>query len=482
MVSLPGKPEIAVIKTRISRWHMGSRKKWVFFVYNKSMNRTLISETISKVGQEVLLKGWVNTRRDHGQIVFIDLRDRTGIVQIVASPGLVAGLHSEDVIYVTGLVKARPEKLVNLKLATGTVEIDAQKIELVSKATKLPFDLGQETLQLELPTLLDNRALTLRHPKVQAIFRVQEVIIDAFHRALKAKDFMEFQAPSIIPSIPEGGAEVFEVKYFEHKAYLAQSPQLYKSLLVSAFERVFSVNQVFRAEPSVTTSHIAEFTSLDAEMGFIDSWEEVKDMAEYAIKFILDEVQKNCVKELALFDVTIPVVPAKIPHLKMREAQQIIFERTGRDCRHEKDLAPDDEREICKWATEKHHSELVFISHYPTKFRPFYTYPDDADPEYNQGFDLLGRGREWLTGGRRIHDYQILLQHAREWKVNPAKIKTYLQAFEYGMPPLGGFAFGAERITMFVLGLSNIREASMFPRDMERVDVRLRSNNSVTKK
>ena len=437
------------------------------------MERTLVSQTIEKIGSEVLLKGWVNTRRDHGKIVFIDLRDRTGLVQIVLNPELAEGLHSEDVISVTGLIKARPEKLVNPKLSTGTVEIEAQKVELISKSAELPFDMGQETLQLELPTLLDNRALSFRHSKIQAIFKVQEVIINAFRQALKDKDFLEFQSPSIIPSIPEGGAEVFEVKYFEHKAYLAQSPQLYKSLLVSAFERVFSVNQVFRAEPSVTTSHIAEFTSLDAEMGFIDSWKEVKDMAEYTIKFILNEIQTKCSQELALFRAVIPEVSKEIPHLKLREAQQIIFDRTSRDCRKEKDLAPEDEREICKWATEKHHSELVFISHYPTKYRPFYTYPDDEDPEYNQGFDLLGRGREWLTGGRRIHDYKTLLQHAKEWKIDPAKIKTYLQAFEYGMPPLGGFAFGAERITMFVLGLSNIREASMFPRDMERVDVHL---------
>jgi len=437
------------------------------------MERTLVSQTIEKIGSEVLLKGWVNTRRDHGKIVFIDLRDRTGLVQIVLNPELAEGLHSEDVISVTGLIKARPEKLVNPKLSTGTVEIEAQKVELISKSAELPFDMGQETLQLELPTLLDNRALSFRHSKIQAIFKVQEVIINAFRQALKDKDFLEFQSPSIIPSIPEGGAEVFEVKYFEHKAYLAQSPQLYKSLLVSAFERVFSVNQVFRAEPSVTTSHIAEFTSLDAEMGFIDSWKEVKDMAEYTIKFILNEIQTKCSQELALFRAVIPEVSKEIPHLKLREAQQIIFDRTSRDCRKEKDLAPEDEREICKWATEKHHSELVFISHYPTKYRPFYTYPDDEDPEYNQGFDLLGRGREWLTGGRRIHDYKTLLQHAKEWKIDPDKIKTYLQAFEYGMPPLGGFAFGAERITMFVLGLSNIREASMFPRDMERVDVHL---------
>ncbi|MEK7064549.1 MAG: OB-fold nucleic acid binding domain-containing protein, partial [Patescibacteria group bacterium] len=181
--------------------------------------RTLIIDTISKIGKEVLLKGWVNTRRDHGKIVFIDLRDRTGLVQIVATPNLVEGLHAEDVIYVTGLVKARPEKLTNPKLLTGTVEISAEKVELISKSAELPFDMGKETLDLELPTLLDYRALTMRHPKVQAIFRVQEVIIDAFRRALQAKDFLEFQAPCITPAVAEGGAEVFKVKYFEYEAY-----------------------------------------------------------------------------------------------------------------------------------------------------------------------------------------------------------------------------------------------------------------------
>ncbi|MDO8488465.1 MAG: aspartate--tRNA(Asn) ligase [bacterium] len=436
------------------------------------MTRTLATETVAKIGEQVLIKGWVNARRDHGKIVFVDIRDRSGVVQVVGKTDL-GDLRPEDVVYITGLVKKRPDNLVNPELATGTVEVAAEKVEVVSKAEELPFDMGQETLEVELPTLLDYRALTLRHPKVQAIFKVQEVVIDSFRKAMQAKDFMEFQAPSIISSAPEGGAEIFEVKYFDHKTYLAQSPQLYKSLLVGDFERVFSVNKVFRAEPSVTTRHLTEVVSLDAEFGFIDSWVEVKDMAEYAIKFILAEVEKKCAQELAMFGISVPKVADEIPHLKLREAQEIIFQRTGRDCRQEKDLAPEDEREICKWSLEEKGSDLVFVTHYPTRARPFYTYPDDKDPEFNQGFDLLGRGVEWLTGGRRIHDYQTLLAHAKEWGVSPENIQIYLQAFKYGMPPLGGFAFGAERITMLTLGLGNIREATMFPRDMERVDVRL---------
>jgi nondiscriminating aspartyl-tRNA synthetase len=217
---------------------------------------------------------------------------------------------------------------------------------------------------------------------------------------------------------------------------------------------------------------LAEVVCLDAEFGFIENYLEVKEMAEYTIKYILREVEKKCHDELELQGATIPLVSEVIPIIKLRDAQQIIFERTGRDCRKEKDLAPEDEREICKWSKEERGSDLVFISHYPTKARPFYTFPDQDNPEYNQGFDLIGRGAEWLTGGRRIHDYNTLLNHAKEWGISPKNIELYLQAFKYGMPPLGGFSFGAERITMYILGLKNIREASLFPRDMERVDFR----------
>ena len=436
------------------------------------MERTLISKTPEKVGQQVLLKGWVNTRRDHGKIVFLDLRDRSGLVQVVLTADQAGKIHTEDVIYVEGLVKARPPKLVNPKMETGTVEIEAEKVEVAVTAAELPFDMGQPELELELPTLLDNRALTLRHPKVRAIFKVQEVIIDSFREALKARDFMEFQAPSIISSVPEGGAEVFRIKYYDHEAYLSQSPQLYKSLLVGAFERVFSVNQIFRAEPSVTTRHLAVATSLDAEFGFLDSWKDVLELQEYVVRYIFTQVAEKCPAELALFNATLPRLSDSIPLIKLREAQQIIFERTGRDVRHEKDLAPEDEREICLWAQEKHGSELIFVSHFLTKKKPFYVYPDPQDPGYGFSVDLLGRGVEWSSGGQRLHDYSEIRKAAEEWGLKESDIELYLQSFRYGVPPLGGFALGAERMTMHILGLKNIREASLFPRDMERIDTR----------
>lgn len=443
------------------------------------MERTLVKESINKIGQTVTMKGWVNTKRDHSKVVFIDLRDRSGVVQVVFWGEIAPEaktLGSEDVIKIEGLVKERAASSINPDLETGTIEIEATKLSVIASSSELPFDMGKETLDLDISTLLDFRSLSFRHPKVQAIFKVQAVIIDAFRKALVAKDFLEFQAPSIINAIPEGGSEVFKVKYFDNDAYLSQSPQLYKSLLTTAFERVFSVNQIFRAEPSSTTRHLTEATSLDVEFNFIDSWEEVQEMEEYVVRSILKEVEERCQKELALFNATIPSMSDKFPIIKLRDAQEIIFQRTGRDCRGEKDFAPEDEREICAWAKEEKGSDLIFISHFPTKKKPFYVYPDPSDPEYAFSVDLLCRGVEWSSGGQRLNDYKSILNNVREWGLKEEDIALYLQAFKFGSPQLGGFALGAERITMYILGLKNIREASMFPRDMERIDVRQSSN------
>jgi len=435
------------------------------------MERILVVGTVDKIGEKVRLEGWVNTVRDHGKITFIDLRDRSGVIQCVGAN--LEHASPESVIEVVGEVAKRPEKLINPKIKTGGVEIQIESLKIISPAAELPFDMGTEDLNLDLPTLLDYRALTLRHKKQQAIFKLQAVIIDAFRTALLKKDFIEFQAPSIISSIPEGGAEVFKVKYFDHDAYLSQSPQLYKSLLVGIFERVFSVDQIFRAEPSVTTRHLTEATSLDAEFGFIDSWRDVMDMEEYVVRFIFSEVEKRCSEELALFGATVPKLSEKIPVLKLREAQEIIFQRSGRDVRAEKDLAPEDEREICKWSLEEKGSDLIFISHFPTKKKPFYVYPDPENPAYGYSVDLLGRGVEWSSGGQRINDYNTILEHLKEWGLKESDVELYLQSFKFGVPPLGGFALGAERMTMHILGLKNIREASLFPRDMERIDLRI---------
>ena len=453
----------------------------------EKQKRVLAKETPERIGEMITVKGWVHTRRDHGKLMFIDLRDRTGLLQIVFHPQtsesahqLAQDLRPEYVVEISGKVNARPEKLINPKLVTGTVELEAHELKILAKAQTLPFDLGSEELNLELPTLLDHRALTLRHPRVQAIFKVQAVIIDSFREFMKSQDFLEFQAPAIAPATAEGGAEVFEIQYFDHKAYLTQSPQLYKQIVMSAFERVFSVNKVFRAEPSVTTRHLTEIVSLDAEMAFIQSWEDIRDMADETVKYIIKTVGEKCAKELEMFGIDLPSVVNITPTLSLRDAQEKIFKHSGRDVRGEKDMNPEDEREICQIIKEETGSDLVFIYGYPTRKKPFYVYPDPEDPEYNQGIDLLCRGVEWMSGGRRVNDYEQLMTHVKEWNMDPKKITMFLEAFAHGVPPEGGFALGAERLTMQILKLGNIREANMFPRDMERIDERLSLQNEST--
>ncbi len=436
------------------------------------MERVLIKDTINYIGKKIKVSGWVDVRRDHGKIVFLDLRDRSGIIQtVIASPELAKGVQEESAAEIVGEVKERPEKMVNPDIETGKIELSAENIKILSPTEPLPFDI--KDMKVTLPTLLDNRPLTLRNSQVKAIFKIEEEVLNSFRRTLKGLDFTEFHAPTIVPANAEGGAEVFHIDYYEGDAYLAQSPQLYKQIMVGVFERVFTIAHVYRAEPSVTTRHLSEYTSLDAEMGFIDSWTDLMDTCEVLIRNIFSDIQKNCRKEIKILNVALPELGQKIPRMKMREAQQIIFERIKRDNRKEPDLDPEDEKEICKFAKEKYGSDLAFITHYPTKKRPFYTYQDPEDENYTLSFDLLCRGLEIVTGGQRVHQYEKLLENIKKWGNKPEDFSFYLQAFKYGMPPEGGFAFGLERVVKQILELENLREASAFPRDMERIDQRL---------
>lgn len=441
-----------------------------------NMKKIFIKDTLSKTGEKVVLYGWADTIRDHKSVVFIDLRDVSGKIQCVAfgeQAPKARDVSPEDVLKITGTVNKRPENMVNPDIDTGIIELAVESLEILSHAQELPFEISKDALDLTLPTLLDHRALTLRNHRIKSIFKVQETVIDAFRRHLQEQGFTEFQAPVIIPEVAEGGAEVFEVKYFDYKAYLSQSPQFYKQIMVGIFERVFTVNKTLRAEPSVTTRHLTEATTLDAEFGFIESWTDVVDVAEATIKYILKEVSEKNARVLEMYGVQIPDISKPLPRIKLREAQEIIFKRTGRDHRSEPDLDPEDEREICRWAQEEHGIDIVCVSHYPVEKRPFYTFEDPDDPGYTLSFDMLGHGVEWLTGGQRIHDMETLMKNARARNVDVEKSELYMQAFRYGMPPEGGFSFGSERIVMSLLDLQNVREASLFPRDMERIDVHL---------
>jgi len=415
------------------------------------MLRTLIGETTKYLGQKVRVSGWVNVVRSHGKIVFIDLRDRTGILQVVLNPDLAKDIKEEWVLEIEGIVQKRPAKMINPDLETGKVELSAESVKVLSKADVLPFDLRD--LNVTLPTLLDFRPLTLRNEKVRKIFKVQEEIMERFRQASNDLGCTEIFVPTISASATEGGAEVFKVDYYGYSAYLTQSPQLYKQMMVPVFERVSVVTHAYRAEPSITTRHLSEVIQMDCEFGFVN-FAELLDLLEFIGKAIVES-------------------EIKVPRLTLREAQEIIFQETGRDSRKEKDLGPEDEMDIYQWARKKHNSDLVTITHFPTAKRAFYTMPDSENPEFSLSYDLLYKGAEICSGSQRINDYDQLVKAIKSREMEPKNFEMYLQSFKYGMPPEGGFSFGLERITKQILGLENIREASLFPRDMERIDQRL---------
>ncbi len=445
---------------------------------NKSV-RILTKDTPEEVGKEVMVQGFVHARRDHGKLLFIDLRDRSGLLQVVINPRVSEKAHAtastlrpEFAISIKGMIKPRPEKLVNPKLASGTVEMEALELEILAKAETLPFDMGGEELNLELPTLLDHRSLTLRHEKIKKIFVIQAALIEEFRKAALALDCTEVIVPTIAAGATEGGSEVFPIDYFEHKAFLTQSPQLYKQIMVSVFERVFVITKAYRAEPSVTTRHLTEATQMDIEIAFIQSFEELLEALEFVGTEMVKQVAKRHDVILNEFGVDKPLISEKVPRLTLREAQEIVTERTGRDLSKELDLNPEDEKEICEWAREIHKSDFVTVTHFPTKKRAFYSMPDPKDPTYSLSYDLLFRGLEMMSGAQRVNDYDELVKAMKGKDVNPENFGMYMQAFKYGMPPEGGFSFGLERLTMKLLELNNVREASLFPRDMERIDER----------
>ncbi len=439
------------------------------------MKRTLIKDCPAAIGKKVLISGWVHSIRSHGQLIFADIRDRSGLLQIIGGQNL-KDLKNEYVVSVTGTVKKRQSKNINPDLPTGQIELEVTKVEVLAKSQDLPFDLHQKELNVSLPVLLDHRAASLRNSKIQNIFKIQATITQAFRKHLIAQDFTEFHAPTIVATATEGGSQVFPVDYFGYQAYLAQSPQFYKQIMVSIFERVFTVSHAYRAEPSVTTRHITEYVGLDVEIGFIDSWEQIYLLADQLVKAIFKTIKQKHSAILKQHGVTIPKTSQETPVVKLSQAQDIIYKRTKRDIRGQPDMDPEGEREICRWSLEKYGSEMVFITHFPTKKRPWYTHPDPKNPQETLSFDLIGRGVEWITGGQRIHDYQTLKKNIKKMGANPDDFDIpYLQAFKYGMPPEGGFCLGLERITQNILNLKNVRQATLYPRDMERVDARLSS-------
>ena len=441
------------------------------------MERILIGDLHAHIEKPVSISGSIAVRRDQGKLVFLDVRDRTGVVQAVVLPSETAAMEiakesrGEWVIRMEGVVHARPEKNVQAGKPNGDIELSVTAITPLAKAQELPFELGTE---VNLDTYLDHLPFTLRDEKRKAVFRVQAEILKSYRAFLTAEGFVEFQAPRLIGDDAEGSGEVFEVNYLYGKtAHLATSPQLYKQIMVGVFERVFTTGNVFRAEKHSTSRHLNEYTSLDMEMGFIKDHTDVMTFETRLLRAITEHLRHTCAAEYALLNAELPEVPEEIPRLKLRDAQELIFKETDKDKRSEPDLEPEDERWLCEWSKREHDSDFVFVTHYPVSKRPFYTYEDADDPGFTKSFDLLFRGVEITTGGQRRHDYENLIEGARLKGLNPELFSFYLQAFKYGMPPHGGWGMGLERLTAKFLGIANVKEAALFPRDINRIDVLL---------
>lgn len=420
--------------------------------------------------------GFVDVRRDHGKLVFFEIRDTSGIVQAVSSPNFkdaheqADALRPEWVVSISGVVGKRPEAMVNPDRDLGDIEISIEEIEVLSRAAELPFD---KDSKLNLDTYLDHLPLTLRTERAKAIFRVQARIAEAFRIFFAGEGFVEINIPKIIGEDAEGGATTFEVDYFDHTAHLAQSPQLYKQIMVGVFERVFTVGRVFRAEKHATGRHLNEYASLDIEMGFIKDHHDVMEESSLCVRAITEHLRKHCKNDFALLEAAIPEIPGTIPNLKLRQAQEIIKKEYGEDATGEPDLTPQHERWICEYAKKKWKSDFIYVTHFPVEKRPMYTYEDEEDLGYTKGFDLLFRGLEINTGGQRIHNYDALVRSMQKKGLDPEQFSFYLEAFKFGMPPHGGFGMGLERLTARFLGIGNVKEATLFPRDINRIDTLL---------
>jgi nondiscriminating aspartyl-tRNA synthetase len=437
------------------------------------MQRNLISEVPQFIGKEIKLAGWVHVRRDHGKLIFIDLRDRSGIVQTVIIPDdgeayeIAKTLRSEYVVEMEGLVKERPASAVKDDSLMGKVEIEIKKINILAKPDgEPPVDISEENPKLTLETLLNYRSLTLRNEKIKSIFKVYSELLEAYEEIMRKEGFIEIKTPKIVNAATEGGANFFKIKYFNRDAFLAQSPQFYKQAGVGAFERVFEIGSVFRAEPHFTSRHVNEYIGLDAEMGFIESFEDVIKQLEKTMAFIMKYIARNCGAEIKKYNAKVPKIKI-IPRMKLTEALQILDKEYGKKMEGI-DIDPEGERLICEYVKKKYKSDFVFLTHYPANIRPFYTMPS-ADPQFTESFDLLFRGMEIATGGQRIHDYKKLVENMKKYKLDPGDFKHYLDIFRYGMPPHGGWGLGSERIVQKILGLASVKEAVLYPRDVKRL-------------
>lgn len=418
-------------------------------------------------GKTVEMEGAVHTIRDMGEVAFVILRKAEGLVQCVFEEGVTGfdlkDLKEESAVVITGVV-AREDR------APHGFEICLKKIKVLSQPAEiLPIAISKYKMNTSLETKLALRPVSLRNVRERAKFKIQEGIVRGFREFLQTQGFTEIHTPKIVARGAEGGSNVFKLDYFNKKAELGQSPQFYKQTMVGVFDRVFEVAPVFRAEKHNTTRHLNEYVGLDFEMGYIDGFEDVMAMETGFLQYTMALLAKDYQKELDMLGVKLPDV-SRIPAVRFDQAKELVAEKYNRKIRNPYDLEPEEEVLIGRYFKEEYDSDFVFVTHYPSKKRPFYAMDDPADPKFTRSFDLLFKGLEVTTGGQRIHDYQEILAKMEKRNMDPEDIASYLMIFKYGMPPHGGLGIGLERLTMRLLDEQNVRETSLFPRDVTRLE------------
>ena len=418
-------------------------------------------------GKKIKVRGAIHTIRDMGDVAFLVLRKSEGLVQCIYEDGKsqfdIKDLKEADTVEVCGTYKSDDRAPNGFELRLDTVEV------LSRAAAAMPLQINKWKLNTSLEAKLNNRAIALRNPRERAVFRIQEAITRGFRDFLYSQGFTEIHTPKLGAKSAEGGANLFKLEYFHRPAILQQSPQFYKQMMVGVFDRVFETAPVFRAEKHNTKRHLNEYTSLDFEVGYIDGFEDIMAMETGFLQYTMKLLKEQYSKELEILKLELPNVD-KIPRVRFDEAKDRVSKKYNRQFRNPFDLEPEEELLIGQYFKEEYDSDFVFVTHYPSKKRPFYAMDDPADETYTLSFDLLFKGLEITTGGQRIHDYDMLMNKIQKRKMETEGMEHYLSAFKHGMPPHGGLGIGLERLTMQLIGEDNVREATLFPRDLSRLE------------
>lgn len=426
------------------------------------MDRILIENVSNFKEKEIKIEGWVYRIRKLKNVTFLVIRDRSGLIQCILDNKVkdLNKLKIESAISVVGIVKSSNNSL-------HPCEIIGNEFNIISEAQELPIEINKKELDINLDTILNNRILSLRHEKTNSIFKIQNIVVQSFREFLIKNDFTEIFTPKIVAEGTEGGTELFKVDYFGETAYLAQSPQFYKQMMVGAgFERVFEVAHVYRAEEHNTSRHLNEYVSMDLEMGFINDEFDIINLEEKLIKYMLKSLAEKAKRYLEILEVEVPRIENSIPRMEFSEAISVLREVYGKENLKD-DLDPESEKLICSYAKEKFNCDFIFLVNYPIKKRAMYTMPFKDGG--SRSFDLLFKGVEITSGGERINNYNMLIESIKNKGLNPEHYENYTDIFKYGIPKHGGLAIGLERFTAQLLSLENVREASFITRDRTRI-------------